>query len=223
MQLSLFCFIATATICLPITLGEHLDKRVVSNQAAPPSRQVARVPARNAHEPAPEIQSLIRALAGKWSTQEIYEPAEMTRNGGTGHGQTIFRPGPGGFTLLEEYRAETPAGPLFGFGIIWWDPSKGLQHMWCINIYPDGCEMFPAPPQPGPQWDGKRLVLHVESEQGGKKMVFHEVISDITKDSYTQSADIGEAGAPLKRWFTIHATRVSTAAIRAKPSGSRTP
>jgi len=223
MQLSLFCFIATATICLPVTLGQHLDERVGSDQAASPSQQPARVPPANAQEPAPEIQSLIRALAGKWSTQEKYEPAEMTPNGGTGHGQTIFRPGPGGFTLEEEYRAETPPGPLFGFGIIWWDASKGLQHMWCINIYPDGCKMFPAPPQPGPQWDGKRLVLHVESEQGSRKMVFHEVISDITPDSYTQSADIGEAGAPLKRWFTIHATRISTAALPAESSGSRRP
>jgi hypothetical protein len=171
-------------------------------------------------QPPPQIQSLTKSFAGKWTTQEKYEPLFLTPKGGTGRGQTIFRPGPGGFTLEEEYRTQTPAGPLYGFGLIWYDSTRNsLQHIWCINIYPDGCEMFPPPPQPGPQWDGKKLVLHVESDQGGKKMIFHEEISDITPNSYTQTADIGEPGQPLKRWFTIHATRVSNSG--SKPAAPR--
>jgi hypothetical protein len=51
-------------------------------------------------------------------------------------------------------------------------------------------------------------VLHVESEENGKKEVFHEVISDITATSFIQTADVGEAGGPLKRWFTIQATKM---------------
>jgi hypothetical protein len=160
-------------------------------------------------KPAPELQTLARVLVGRWATHEKYEPTFLTPNGGEGRGETIFRLGPGGFTLEEEYHSQTPAGELFGFGIIWWDATKGLQHMWCINIYPTGCEMFPPPPQPGPQWDGKQLVLHVESDQNGKKEVFHEVIFDINPTSFTQTADVGEAGSPLKRWFTIQATRTN--------------
>jgi len=171
--------------------------------------------------PAPQVESLIKTFAGTWSTDETYDPLFLTPSGGTGHGQTIFRAGPGGFTLEEEYRTQTPAGPLFGFGLMWYDSTTNdLQHIWCINIYPDGCEMFPPPPQAGPVWDGKKLVLHVESSQGGRRMIFHEEISDITANSYTQTADIGEPGQPLRRWFTIHATRVS--AIASKRGGSRT-
>jgi hypothetical protein len=80
--------------------------------------------------------------------------------------------------------------------------------MWGINVYSDGCEMFPLPPRPGPQWDGKTLVLHFDSEQGGKKLVFHEIFSDIKRDSFTQTAFVGEGGAPPKLWLTIHSTRV---------------
>jgi hypothetical protein len=165
-------------------------------------------------KPSPKLQSLIKALAGHWSTQEKYEPGFLTPNGGTGHGENIFRAGPGGFTLLEEYRAQTSAGRLFGLGIYWFDASRGLQHMWCINTYSDGCEMFPPQPQPGPQWDGKTLVLHFESEQGGKKLVFHEVFSDIAPDSLTQIATVGEGGAPPKLWLTIHSTRISEPNLR---------
>lgn len=159
-------------------------------------------------QPAPQIQSLLKALSGHWITEEKYERGFLTPDGGTGHGDTIFRPGPGGFTIQEEYHSHTPAGELFGFGLIWFDATKGtLQHIWCINVYPDGCEMFPPPSQPGPRWDGKQLVLHVESGQNGQKLIFHEVISDITSTSFTQIADVGENGAAPKRWFTIHATK----------------
>ena len=166
-----------------------------------------------AAQPSPKIQSLIKALAGRWSTQEKYEPGFVTPNGGTGHGENIFRAGPGGFTLIEEYRAQTPAGRLFGLGIYWFDVSRGLQHMWCINTYSDGCEMFPPPPQPGPKWDGNTLVLHFESGQPGKKLVFHEIFSDIAPDSFTQTAIVGEAGAPPKLWLTIHSSRIPASNI----------
>jgi hypothetical protein len=143
-------------------------------------------------QPAHEMQTLTKALAGSWTTREMYESTFLTPNGGAGQGKPVFRPGSGGFTLEEEYHSQTPAGQFFGLGIIWWDNTKGFQHLWCINIYPTGCVMFPPPPQLGPQWDGKRLMLHVESEEGGKKEVFHEVISDITATSFVQTAYVGE-------------------------------
>ncbi len=194
---------------LPFTLAvafcTYTTTSPPSTQKPPPATEN---PTQKPADPAPQIQALIKALSGEWTTHEKYEATFLTPNGGEGHGQTAFRAGPGGFTLEEEYHSKTPAGELFGFGIIWWGATKGLQHMWCINIYPTGCEMFPPPPQPGPQWDGKRLVLHVESEENGKKAVFHEVISEITPTSFKQSAEVGEAGGPLKCWFTTQARKV---------------
>jgi len=52
-------------------------------------------------------------------------------------------------------------------------------------------------------------------------MIFHEVIRDITPTSYTQTGDVGESGAPLKRWFTIHATRVRNATASTRSSVSK--
>ena len=160
-------------------------------------------------QPAPEIQTLTKALVGRWATHEKYEAVDPTPNGGVGQGEVVWQPGPGRFTILEEYHSKTPIGELFGFGLIWWDKTKGLQHMWCININPTGCEMFPGPPRTGPQWDGKQFVIDTEVEIAGKKFIWHEVISEISATSFTQTVDIAAPGGALKRWFTIHATKVT--------------
>jgi hypothetical protein len=219
MRASLVRFFAVPGICVSVVLVQQTEKKTAANPPARLEQQSSppKTTGMNAAQPAHEIQTLTKALAGRWSTYEKYEANELTPNGGEGHGETTFRPGPGGFTLEEEYRSQTPAGELLGFGVIWWDATKGLQHLWCINLNPTGCEMFPGPPQPGPAWDGKQLVLHVESERDGKRVVFHEMISDITPTSFTQTADIGESGTPLKRWFTIHATRAGEATLRSTP------
>lgn len=52
--------------------------------------------------------------------------------------------------------------------------------------------------------------------QGEKKMVWHEVWSDITATSFTQTGDMGEVGGPLKRALTIHAVKASTEATGVK-------
>ena len=160
-------------------------------------------------QPSPQIKSLTAALAGKWSTDETYESMYLTPKGGAGKGEQFFRPGPGGFTLLEDYHSKTPAGELFGTGVVWWDEAKGLQHIWCINVYADGCEMFPPSPQPGPKWDGKQLAIQFEQSQDGQKMIWREVISNIQRRSFLQTVDIGDPGGPLKRWLTIRASRIS--------------
>ena len=179
--------------------------------ASAQSNKAASSPPPIPSQPADEIRSLTKALAGTWSTTEKYEPLFLTPNGGTGAGEQVFRAGPGGFTLLENYHTKTTAGELFGFGLLWWDQGKGLQHMWCINVYPTGCEMFPPPPQAGPKWDGKQLVIYIEQEQQGQKMIWHEVITDISPNAYTQFIDIGDAPDHMQRWLTMHAKRVTNA------------
>jgi len=59
------------------------------------------------------------------------------------------------------------------------------------------------------RWDGKRLVIDLRFLKDGKWMVWHEVWSDITPTSFTQTGDMGEAGKPVRRVVTIQATRVS--------------
>jgi hypothetical protein len=159
-------------------------------------------------QPAPEMQSLEKALAGRWSITEEFEPDEWTPNGGTGYAEELWRRGPGGFTFMEEIHDEGTAGKSFGLALSWWDHSKGIQGIWCDGANPKGCDLQSATSGFGPKWDGKQLVVDMEFPRNGKKLAWHEVFSDITSTSFVQTADIGEKGGALKRWVTIHATRV---------------
>jgi hypothetical protein len=45
--------------------------------------------------------------------------------------------------------------------------------------------------------------------EGGKKMLWHEVWSEFTANSFTQTGDMGEVGSPLKRVVTIQGSKVA--------------
>jgi hypothetical protein len=60
--------------------------------------------------PAPELQSLEKALTGNWSTSYDFAPSAISPNGGTGTGEEDWRIGPGGYVLIEEEHVRAPAG-----------------------------------------------------------------------------------------------------------------
>jgi hypothetical protein len=159
---------------------------------------------------APQMQSLIKVIAGRWSISEKLEPSEATPNGGVGEGEEIWRPGPGGFTLLEEEHIRTPYGERFLLSLQWWDKSTNSFHgMLCNGSGPAGCNLEST--KSVLNWDGKRYVIDMEFSSHDKKMMWHEVFTDFTATSFTQTGDIGEVGGPLKRSITIHATKIGEA------------
>ncbi len=68
-----------------------------------------------------EIESLTKALTGAWSLSVKFEPSASAPNGVANTGEETWRPGPGGFTLLEEEHLRTPEDDLSLFGIVWWE------------------------------------------------------------------------------------------------------
>lgn len=171
------------------------------------------MPARQTPHPSSEMQRVADALIGTWSIAEKYEPDEWTPKGGVGQGEEVWRPGPGGFTLMEEYHSKNPGGETFGLALMWWDADKGFQGIWCVSDNPKGCDSSGiangATANGATKWENNELVINTEFERNGKKLVWHEVFSEITPTSFTQTADMGEKGGTLKRWVTIHATRVA--------------
>lgn len=174
------------------------------------AQETARWPA-PATEPAEAIKTLSAALTGRWTTREKYERfepwgvAELASEG-----EIVWRPGPGGLTLLEEYRTTTPIGELIGFGIIWWDQKRQLQHLFCANVEPAGCALFPPPPLPSPTWNGKELVLVNEMAIAGKTYAWREVTTITGPTTFTQTIDIGESRSRMTRWLTSQAAKIGT-------------
>jgi len=158
---------------------------------------------------APEMESLEKALAGKWTVKMKFEPSEKMPKGAEGIGEEVWRAGPGGFTFMEEADDRMPSGEVFLTGFMWWDgATKKFQGMLCTSQNPRGCDPQGSLNDVHLTWDGKQFVVDIESERNGKRTVWHEVFFEITPTSFMQTGEVGEAGGPLKRVVTIQATKV---------------
>lgn len=163
-------------------------------------------------QPSAELQSLVKALSGKWAVNVKFEPNPEMPNGFAGTGEETWRAGPGGYTLLDEERLPTPKGDVYLLGIIWWDgTTKSLHGMECNNQLPYICDLKGGLNDVTMHWDGRQFVIDEWETHGGKKTLWHEVWLDITATSFTQTGDVEEPDGATKRFFTMQAKRVGDA------------
>ena len=156
-------------------------------------------------QPGPEMERLMKALSGTWSVTVNLAPNERMPKGGVRKGEEVWRPGPGGFSLIEDYHSTDEKGEHNGLAITWWDENvHRYQVMWCDDG-PPGCMVYTL----GATWQGNDLVLRHNWEDGGKKFESRQVISDITPTSFRQSSYEGESGGELKSVFIILGTKVT--------------
>lgn len=190
--------------CICFLYGPSSPQSAHSQQPHAPNSLVSTTDSRAV---APEMQSLIKVLAGRWSISEKLEPSEATPNGGVGEGEEIWRAGPGGFTLLEEEHISTPYGERFLLSLQWWDKStNSFRGMLCNGSGQAGCNLEST--KSVLKWDGRSYVIDMEFSSHDKRMMWHEVFTDFTPTSFTQTGDVGEVGGPPKRSITIHAMKI---------------
>jgi ketosteroid isomerase-like protein len=197
-------------LLLPMGLAREAGARAQEADAQAPQPA-----AQETAHPAPEMLALMRALNGRWTIREKFEPNEVTPDGGSGEGEETWRAGPGGFTLVEEIHENGTPGELYGVAFLWWDQDRGLQALWCDQNNPRGCDLAGSVVQ----WDGRQLTFDMEAPRGDGKLLTHEVFTNITPDSFEQTVDIGESSDAMKRWLTVQATRIPSAAVP-KPRGA---
>src|SRR5688572_26580968 len=60
-----------------------------------------------APKPSPEIEKLTKWMVGTWQTEEKFAPAPEwgMPKGGTGKGTSVVKLGPGGFSLIDDYKS----------------------------------------------------------------------------------------------------------------------
>ena len=153
--------------------------------------------------PVPALQKL---MLGSWSTRITYDKSKDLPNGEVAAGEENWYPGPGGLSLVEEYREHNSKGEIQGLGVAWWDASLNAYHvLWYESTDPAGCTI----PNGVARWEGDHLVLASQQEVGGKKLKFREIFSDITPTSFRQTLYSAEGDSELKAFVTIRATRKS--------------
>lgn len=153
--------------------------------------------------PGPELQNF---MLGTWRTEAEYQPTSEMPKGATAFGTEIWRPGPGGMSVIEESGEKNAKGDMAGLAVAWWDAkAQGQRFVWCDNGNPDGCWVS----KEVAKWDRGSLIWTEEQEHSGKKRVYSEVFRDITPSSFTQVLQEGEPGGALKSTVTIRATKLS--------------
>ncbi|MGC1617770.1 MAG: hypothetical protein WA765_04715, partial [Candidatus Acidiferrum sp.] len=112
----------------------------------------------NSPQPPAEMQSLEKALVGKWSTTYEFAAGGMSPTAGTGTGEEVWRGGPGGYVLMEEEHVRAPFGEVYLFGLHWWDKSTNSLHgMLCNNSGSAPCDLN-SYYNSSLKWDGEQLT-----------------------------------------------------------------
>lgn len=155
----------------------------------------------------PQMERLIDALAGEWSTEIIYEPREQLPQGGSGRSRDSYRVGPARSSLIQEYHADGTEGKSWGTGVIWWDEqAQGFRFVWCDSFAIDaGCRVSSELGD----WNGDAFITTDVHEVSGKTVFEKEVWSSFTPTSFSQTLYVGDSRDTLKLYMMIKAKRVS--------------
>jgi hypothetical protein len=153
----------------------------------------------------PEMEKLIVALSGEWTTEDSYEGDDQTPTGRLKRSRESYRVGPARLSLIEEYHGENALGKPWATGIFWWDnEAKGVHVLWCDSQAVDmGCRVL----QGTGKWEGDDFVLMDQHGDSGKRVFTREVWSDLKRDSFTQTIYQGASPDNLEKVLTIKAAR----------------
>src|SRR5689334_2285289 len=157
------------------------------------------------------MESLIKALSGRWSLTVRLEPSKDAPNGIDGTGEESWHADRAGLTFTDEEAFH--AGPLSAtiVGILWRDGKTGDFHaMDCSKENPHTCDAKGAAEDVVVHWTGSALTVDEVEMSQGKKMISRIVWSDITAKTFTETAYFGEPGGEFQKGMTIHATRVES-------------
>jgi hypothetical protein len=147
---------------------------------------------------------LLKAMQGTWTITDTLSPDAKNPKGVRGGGTEVWRPGPGGYSAIEEFHSKQADTDVTGIGMMWWDEvSKGFHTIWCDSTNPTGCIDF----KNAAHWEGSNLVLQEDYELNGKKFTFKEVFGEFAENSFKQTLYGGEAGHDLKVDEVIEARR----------------
>jgi hypothetical protein len=190
---------AVFLLSVPVSAASGLDgarPRTTHFQAAAENEE-------NANPP--QMERLIFALAGEWTTEDTYEASDHASRPRLEHARENYRAGPARRSVIEEYHGEDRAGKPWSAGIFWWDAkAHGVHVLWCEGDgLSRGCRVLSGTRK----WEGNDFVQTDVNDASGKQVFSREVWSDFKRDSFTQTVYQGAAADKLQKILTIRATR----------------
>lgn len=155
-------------------------------------------------KPSAEMMKLTKALAGKWTTV-VKTEAMGNMPASESKGDATFYKGPGGLSLIEDFRSEGGMGSFRGHGVVYWDAkANNYTGTWCDTMTPSGCG-----PGGTSNWDGDKIVGYMEMpDETGNMMKYRMTYSDIKPESVTFTMEMPD-GDNYKPMMTIVYTRAA--------------
>ncbi len=158
--------------------------------------------------PVREMRKLF-ALLGTWLTRLEQQGTD------SGQGEQIWRPGPGGLSLIEGEHSADSNGEAFGLSIAWWDATaKSYRALWCHSNIDAGCIAIPTLAR----WQADEFVLDGEFEHDGKRLAFQQRVSEITPATFTQSRYQGDSPSELKPLLILRGVKREELSIDPAPA-----
>jgi Protein of unknown function (DUF1579) len=177
--------------------GKPTDKKAPATQGGMPP----------AAKPSPEMQKMAKMLVGKWTAVTKTEPMGGMP-GGEAKGEATFYRGPGGLSLIEDFKSQGGGfGNFRGHGVTYWDDkAKNYTGVWCDSMTPGGCSSAGTS-----TWEGDKIVGFMEMpDEKGQVQKYRMTYSDIKPDSVTFTMEAPDGGN-YKPMMTIVYTRAAGA------------
>jgi hypothetical protein len=174
-----------AFACFSLLLTSHAQQ----SKAKTTTAQEMQMP-----QPGPEMEKL-KFLVGTWDLKGGYEKSPMFPDGGAQTGWYTAQLGPGGFSVIADFKLEGPLGKEVGHEILTWDPKQNSYSAITVG------NAFPGANIGISKWEGANFVTVHDFEFGGMNLHLRSVISKIQEKSlhmeeFSQSGE----GAYLTVW-----------------------
>ncbi len=193
------------------TISAMAQDKPAPKQSKPATEKAAQQQRPPMAKPSPEMRKLTRMLVGKWDAVTKTEPMGGMP-GGEAKGEATFTRGPGGLSLIENFKSEGGGfGKFRGHGVTYWDDNaKQYTGIWCDTMSPHGCDNAGTS-----KWEGDKIVGYMEMpDQTGKVVKYRMTYSDIRPDSVTFTMEAPDADS-YKPMMTIVYTRAAQGATNA--------
>jgi hypothetical protein len=154
----------------------------------------------------PQMQRVAKMLVGTWKVVEDFAPGGTLPKGGKGTGHSVIRPGPGGFSVIEDFVSSVPNLPDYhGHAVYWWDKTaQGLKTVGCDDFSEEVCSIADGLGR----WEGNDVVTNLTIQKDGKAVPAKIVWAEKDDLSFTATMYVADANGTLKRDWTFLHTRV---------------
>jgi hypothetical protein len=157
-------------------------------------------PVMQAPQPGPEMQRL-NFLLGDWTMDGEYLKSPMTGNGAKQTGWYKAHLGPGGFSVIADFEADSTLDNEIGHELLTWDPKKDAYTTVTVG------NGFPGAIVGTAKWEGDNLVVQTEFGTGAATMQLRAVYSHVGEKTVQIEESFQKGDAPYQLIWKATATK----------------